>query len=184
MEHRFVALRFLEDENLCDRVYWYRTDFALKEGERVLAPVGTHDRLQCAVVERTLSATAENAPYDAALVKSVAAKYGARKLMAGDTPCLELGGVRYDEKRYTQFRRILIADRLPSDLSGLRAYGVTRFLPAGETSLEEIAEIETCVLLYGASARLQAENIFSAVRGNRGDVPQAVAERLYQKLTH
>ena len=79
----FAALRFAEDGNLSDRTYWYRCDFALSPGERVLAPVGPHDRLQRAVVERVLEAGAENAPYDLRLIKSVAARDGARLLRAG-----------------------------------------------------------------------------------------------------
>ena len=99
----FAALRFSEDENIADRVYWYRADFSVKEGERVLAPVGSHDRLQCARVERVLEAREEDAPYDIRLIKRVAAHLGARSFLWEERPCLELGGVRYDSKRFTRF---------------------------------------------------------------------------------
>lgn len=184
MEYLFAALRFTEDENLCDRVYWYRTEFALATGERVLAPVGSHDRLQCAVVERVVSASEENAPYEVALCKKVAAKQGARKLTAGGIACLELGGVKYDEKHYTDFHRILIADELPPDCSALRAYGVEAFLPAEDIVLEEFPKIDTCMLIYGASARTLAAQILADIRGNAEGISQETAARLFKKLTH
>ena len=78
---RFAALRFTEDENIRDRVYWYRCPFGTRAGERVLAPVGSHDRLQCARVERVLLAEEGDAPYDPALLKDVAAPLGARSFL-------------------------------------------------------------------------------------------------------
>ena len=99
----FAALRFTEDENIADRVYRYRADFAVKAGERVLAPVGSHDRLQCARVERVLEAKEEDAPYDVRLIKYVRAPLGARSFVWEGRTCLELGGVRYDGKRFTRF---------------------------------------------------------------------------------
>ena len=101
---RFAALRFTEDENIRDRVYWYRCAFETKTGERVLAPVGSHDRLQCARVERVLFAEEGDAPYDPALLKDVAAPLGARSFLWEGRTCFELGGVRYDQKRFTRFR--------------------------------------------------------------------------------
>ena len=61
MKYDFALLRFAEDKNISDRGYWYLSGFPVAAGERVLAPVGMHDRLQCAVVERSLSAAAEDA---------------------------------------------------------------------------------------------------------------------------
>ena len=100
---RFAALRFTEDENIRDRVYWYRCPFGTRAGERVLAPVGSHDRLQCARVERVLLAEEGDAPYDPALLKDVAAPLGARSFFWEGRMCFELGGVRYDQKRFTRF---------------------------------------------------------------------------------
>ncbi len=100
---RFAALRFTEDENIRDRVYWYRCAFEIKAGERVLAPVGSHSRLQCARVERVLLAEEKDAPYDPALLKDVAAPLGARSFLWEGRTCFELGGVRYDKKRFTRF---------------------------------------------------------------------------------
>ena len=101
---RFAALRFTEDENIRARVYWYRCACETKAGERVLAPVGSHDRLQCARVERVLFAEEGDAPYDPALLKDVAAPLGARSFLWEGRTCFELGGVRYDQKRFTRFR--------------------------------------------------------------------------------
>ncbi len=99
----FAALRFTEDENIAGRVYWYCCPFEVKAGERVLAPVGSHDRLQCARVERVLMAEERDAPYNMALIKRVAAPFGARSFVWEGRTCTELGGVRYDSKRFTRF---------------------------------------------------------------------------------
>ena len=76
----YAALRFAEDKNIADRTYWYISGFPVRVGEQALAPVGPHDRLQRAVVERVVEADEKNAPYDARLLKRVAAKAGARRL--------------------------------------------------------------------------------------------------------
>lgn len=127
--YHFAALRFFEDENISDRIYWYLCPFLLREGERVLAPVGYRDGLQLACVERIYSASAEQAPYDMRFIKRVAAKYGARKLPLGGGFCTEFGGVRYDSKRYTRFGAFLYSDNLRelsrSDARILKEYGVT-----------------------------------------------------------
>ena len=123
---RFAALRFAEDANLSDRAYWYRCPFPVRVGERVLAPVGVHNRLQRAEVGRVLEGAEEDAPYDARLIKCVAARAGARKLSAGGQAFYELGGVRYDEKHYTRFGRVLVGGAAPKgEARGtLAAYGV------------------------------------------------------------
>lgn len=168
----FAALRFSEDANIAHNVYWYLSEFSVKAGEQVLAPVGAHNRLQCARVERVLVAGEKDAPYDLRLLKSVEAKLGARKLVAGDAVCFELGGVRYDEKHYTRFRRVLYtAHRAPlpnKACAVLSGYGVTRILPAqkgceGEI-LEELAK-GGCVLLAGADARKTAESVLAGAKG-------------------
>ncbi len=130
MIYDFAALRFTEDENIADRVYWYLCDFPVKEGEGVLAPVGAHNRLQFARVERTLSCAEENAPYDLRLIKRVAAKYGARRLSLSSVKnCRDLGGVRCGGKRFTGYG-VFIRSDFPgsfseSDRTLLREYGVT-----------------------------------------------------------
>ena len=121
MKYDFAALRFTEDENLRGRVYWYLIGFPAEEGEEVLAPVGPHDRLQKARVERLLSACEEDAPYDVRFIKRAAAKYGERTVDVDGVPCLEFGGVRCDGRHFTRFGVLLSAEETP-DLHGLGAY--------------------------------------------------------------
>lgn len=175
VEHKkrtFAALRFIEDGNIAGNVYWYLCAIPVKAGEQVLAPVGAHNRLQCARVERVLVTEEKDAPYDLRLVKSVEAKLGARRLTAGRVVCFELGGVRYDEKRYTRFRRVLYTEASKAAADEAREllgeYGVTRILPAEKGCEAEIlGELRGggCVLLTGADARTSAEAILAAVRG-------------------
>lgn len=167
----FAALRFSEDENIAGNVYWYLCEIPVQAGEQVLAPVGAHNRLQCARVEHVMIAGEKDAPYDLRLVKSVEAKLGARKLTAGEAVCFELGGLRYDKKRYTRFRRVLYTKSSQAAAQEARAvlaqYGVTRILPAEEGYEEILAELERggCVLLTGENARKAAQTIFAAVKG-------------------
>lgn len=165
MKYDFAALRFTEDENISDRVYWYSCAFPVKEGEGVLAPVGARNRLQFARVERTLTADEAHAPYDVRLIKSVEAKFGARKLTIGRFVCFELGGVRYDEKHYTRFRRILFSEFAGEandcERRRLKEYGVDNIVSA--QSLAEIPS-EGCVLLTGEWAKRLAEEIICVVR--------------------
>lgn len=137
MTYDFAALRFTEDENIADRVYWYLCDFPVKEGEGVLAPVGAHNRLQFARVECTLSCAEEDAPYDLRLIKRVAAKYGARRISLSSVKnCRDLGGLRCGGKRFTGYG-VFIRSAFPenmteSDMSLLRDYGVTAFVDLRE----------------------------------------------------
>lgn len=161
MVSRYAALRFSEDENISDRIYWYACSAFVRAGDRVLAPVGSRDRLQCAVVERVLETDARNAPYDPRYIKRVAAKAGARKISAGGESYCELGGVRYDSKRYTQFCRAVVGRTLPAAArEELVAYGVGCFLEAGSADLvpllRTVAAARECVLLYGAYADMAA----------------------------
>ena len=168
----FAALRFTEDANIADNVYWYACALPVQAGERVLAPVGTHNRLQCARVERVVTAFGENAPYDIRLIKEVEAKLGARAIRAGESVCYELGGVRYDEKRYTRFRRILytpVKEFTAQERAALFEYGVTHFIEAGADCEAEIAAALKgggCVLVTGTHARKTAEQIIANLRGD------------------
>lgn len=180
----FAALRFFEDERIADRLYWYLSDFRLREGEEVLAPVGTHNRLQRAGVERVLEADREHAPYDMQLIKRVEARYGERRLAAGDCVCFELGGLKYDGKRYTRYRRILFSLQIPreEELKELRAYGVADILTG---SAEELAEggalAGRCVLLAGEHARAAASTLLACVRGEQ-KLSERARNALIEKL--
>ena len=119
----FAALRFTEDENLMGRVYWYLIGFPAAQGEEVLAPVGVHDRLQKARVERVCTADKEDAPYEFSLLKSVTAKYGRTTRELGSVTACDFGGRRYDSRHYTAFVA-LYADTMPEEdaLGGLTVY--------------------------------------------------------------
>lgn len=172
----FAALRFTEDENLRDRIYWYLAPFPVKAGERVLAPVGPHDRLQCARVERIDSFTEEDAPYPPVLCKSILAMYGEREVRAG---VFDLGGVRYDDRHFTRLGRILIA-RDASDSDGL---AVKKCSICDDNWLKTAAEERECVLLFGEDIREAAALILRIVRGEDVEsVPPSVLLALREKL--
>ena len=143
----YAALRFAEDKNISDRVYWYRSTLSLSVGERVLAPVGMRNRLQRATVER-LSPTP---PFAEALLKEVAAKDGARRLRAGGEVFRELGGVRYDDRHYTRFCRFLVGEGGEGALPVLDEYGVTARCGGALGALfASLPAAHGCVLLTGA----------------------------------
>lgn len=158
MERLFAALRFTADENLADRLYWYLSEFPLFEGEEVLAPVGVHNRLQRAAVERTVSASEENAPYELSLIKRVERRVNDRTVTLCGCELLELGGVRYDEKHYLPFGRVLLCrgacgeglsaygtvlspDRIDGELFGAIARAKGRAILAGEAGREAFAAL-------------------------------------------
>ncbi len=168
MKLNFAALRFTEDKNVSERIYWYLSEFPLKAGDRVLAPIGAHDRLQAAVVEKTFSAERENAPYDLRLIKSVAAPCGARKLIAGGKEYLEFGGVKYDDKHYTRFGRVLLAKSEPERIDELTAYGVTDFIRCTTENnqiYDRVARARGCVVLAGEAGESAFQKLLNLVRG-------------------
>ena len=173
-EECYVALRFADDGNLSERLYWYECPFPIREGERALAPVGVHDRLQCGIVERVRRGG--EPPYDVRLLKRAATKLYSRRLPLS-VPCRELGGVKYDEKHYTRFGAFVCAASFPSpsDRQILKDYGVTgeilfreeafggdagQFLTSEEIrrAMRQAARTKGCVLIAGG---LPAQ-IFSA----------------------
>lgn len=145
MVNLYAALRFAEDKNIADRTYWYISGFPVRVGEQVLAPVGPHDRLQRAVVERIVQADEKNAPYDARFLKRVAAKAGARRLRAGGETFRELGGVRYDDRHYTRYGCVLVG-RSASEAARaeLAAYGVSAYYRADEEDETELFRALSC----------------------------------------
>lgn len=168
MTYRFAALRFCDDENLSNRLYWYLCDLPVKENDRVLAPVGIHDRLQAGTVERLLEAEAGAAPYDMRLIKSAAALLGARKLKAGETDCLELGGFRYDQKHYTRFFVALYAKSVPENVEALKDYGVTRTLEgSAKEILFSLAKEKGCALLTDKAGEEVFRGLLALARGDQ-----------------
>lgn len=184
MKYDFAALRFYNDENICDRIYWYLSDFPLTVGEKVLAPLGMRGKLQAAVVEKTVFLDREHAPYDVDLAKHVTGKLGARRLMADGVECLEFGGVKYDEKHYTPFGRVMLAKDKPQQTEELKLYGVEKVLICEENDrlYEEIASTCGCVLLCGERGRAAFEALLALVKGSEDPLLSAVDERTIQRL--
>lgn len=183
MKRTFYALRFTEDENLRDRVYWYLSEREYREGERVLAPVGPHDRLQCARIERIFCAAAGEEPYDPRLAKYIAAKLGARRVCAGDTVLTETGGVRYDGRHYTQLFRVLVTKE-GENTERLRPFGIETFVRAGADALEELSRSRGCTLLYGARAEEIAAELLRIVKGETdGGLGEDARASLIRKMT-
>ena len=167
MKERFAAVRFFEDGNISERTYWYLCDFPVKAGDEVFAPVGARNRLQRGRVERTRGTEEGDAPYDAALCKRIAAPCGAKTRTAGDFTCYETGGVRYDEKRYTAFGRVLVSAEKPKTLSVLKDLGADAAIDAEDAgrALCALARTEGRALLYGAKAGEAARFLLALARG-------------------
>lgn len=180
MKYLFAALRFFEDGNISDRAYWYLCDFPVKAGDEVFAPVGMRSRLQKARVERVLSAGEEDAPYDVALCKHVAAKCGDRTRAAGDFVCQDMGGVKYDEKRYTAFGRVLVSEENPQTLSVLEELGVDEAVRADDVgdALNALLQARGRVLLHGKKARETAHVLLLLARGAAEDCGLTARERI------
>lgn len=70
--YKFVSVEFTEDPNVAGRTYWYLCEFdAADIGSRVTAPIGSHNRLQTAVVRRVMYAEAPYAPYPLSTIKKI-----------------------------------------------------------------------------------------------------------------
>lgn len=69
----FVSVEFPDDENVVGRTYWYLCKFeGAEEGDRVQAPLGRHNRIQCGVIRAVIYAEMENSPYPWYLIKDIA----------------------------------------------------------------------------------------------------------------
>lgn len=169
MKYDFAALRFCEDENIKDRVYWYLTELLLKEDEEVLAPVGVHDRLQKGRVERIVCVEEEDAPYDVRLIKRVAAKMGARKLTVGGAAFLEFGGARYDDRHYTRFSRVICSEGR-ADEKELALYGFQAAFVAPMSEDEAIYRAIAAghgVALMGGEGRKILTLLYALLQGKK-----------------
>lgn len=181
----FAALRFTEDENLSDRVYWYRSPFPAETGGRVLAPVGARCRLEAARVERVMKAERENAPYPFDLLKSVISPDPVPLPEIGGVLFRDFGGMRYDRIRYTVPRVLYYADTMPEDADTVRAFKVERIFEAPMSDDEEIyrAILGHGTLLVGGEGKEIFRTLLRFVRG-KGGLPvsereaRAVARRL------
>lgn len=186
MKYLFAALFFSEDKNLADRGYWYLCPFPVRAGDRVIAPVGAHNRLQAARVGRTLEAEEANAPYDLRLIKRVTAKYGARKLTVGEAELLEFGGVRYDDRHYTAFGQLFLSREDP-EKTQFCGYGIAKSLQtsAADPALyREIARSAGGVLLFGGEGEAAFRRLYAFLRGEEelGLVDGGTRELIREKL--
>ncbi len=68
----FVAVEFPDDQNVKGYNFWYYCPIeGAEEGDRVLAPLGRHDRVQEGVIRLVRYAEEENAPYPMHSIKRI-----------------------------------------------------------------------------------------------------------------
>ena len=176
----FAALRFVSDANISDRVYWYLAPFPLAAGESVYAPVGVHNCLQLARVERVLTAEAQNAPYDIAVIKRVEHRAKERVFSIGGVALRDLGGILYDAKHYTHYNRIVFAESGQFNAPYPEDYGrLLNVTARGEVAIEQaINGGEGALLITGSGAREYARKILLAARGREHELQYVKLARL------
>lgn len=60
----FVAVEFVDDPNVVGNVYWYRcVDKTAKVGEKIIAPLGRHNREQVGVIRIVQYSTGKYSPF-------------------------------------------------------------------------------------------------------------------------
>ncbi len=70
--YMFVSVEFTEDPNVYGRTYWYLCDFPAADiGTRLIAPIGTHNKLQPCVVRRVMFAEDAYAPFPVSAIKRI-----------------------------------------------------------------------------------------------------------------
>ncbi len=68
----FVAVEFVDDENVRGYCYWYLCPyFDAEEGDKVVAPLGRHNGLQEGIIRKVLFADEFDAPYPVHLIKKI-----------------------------------------------------------------------------------------------------------------
>lgn len=68
----FAAVEFENDPNVRGYIYWYLCpDESVKFGNRVLAPLGRHNRIQEGVVRYVKFATEDAAPFPIHMIKRI-----------------------------------------------------------------------------------------------------------------
>lgn len=69
----FVSVEFTEDPNVCGRTYWYLCEFnSVDIGTMLMAPIGSHNKLQPCVVRRVMFAEDAYAPFPVSAIKRIA----------------------------------------------------------------------------------------------------------------
>jgi hypothetical protein len=75
--HVFVSVEFPDDINVVGYTYWYLCEFeGVDIGTLVIAPLGSHNRLQTGVVRRIMFAEEPYAPYPLTKIKRIEALKG------------------------------------------------------------------------------------------------------------
>ena len=75
----FVAVEFVDDDNVRGYTYWYLCKFSeVKVGDKVIAPLGRHNGLQEGIVRKVVFAFEENSPYPMYGIKSIRKLVGKR----------------------------------------------------------------------------------------------------------
>lgn len=174
----FAALRFYKDGNIADRLYWYRSDFPVKEGETVFAPVGTRNRLQKAVAERVTETDAAHAPYDVSIIKSTEARCETQTLCIAGRICKDLGGIRYDDRHYTRFHRVFVCDGelTPAETIAASASGFDDILRPDDAAADLTGK--RCVLVAGQGAEEFARRVIASARGRENGIVYSALARL------
>ena len=68
----FVAVEFPDDPNVVGWCYWYLCDdHSVKVGDKVIAPLGRHNKVQTGVVRHMKFCNEEQSPYPFNLIKRV-----------------------------------------------------------------------------------------------------------------
>lgn len=66
----FVAIEFVDDPNVVGNVYWYHCDDKTAAvGDRIVAPLGRHNREQIGIIRTVLFATREKSPFPFIYIK-------------------------------------------------------------------------------------------------------------------
>ncbi len=69
---KFVSVEFPNDPNVAGYTYWYLCEFDSAEvGSLVVAPLGSHNRMQQGVVRRVMFADEAYAPYPVMKIKRI-----------------------------------------------------------------------------------------------------------------
>ena len=70
--YKFVSVEFTDDPNVVGRTYWYLCEIdGVEVGSVVVAPIGSHNKLQMAVVRRVMFTTEPYAPYSLSAIKKI-----------------------------------------------------------------------------------------------------------------
>jgi len=138
MDLYICSLEFENDENLLGRKYMYRVDFKVVAGDKLVAPIGVHNKLQVGVVKQVFllrgnllyllspegdfnadkGESVERLGYPLSAIKSAVCRYSFRRAAIPDcVNARDLGGVFYDKKHLTSYGNFVRADIPRKDIT-------------------------------------------------------------------